>query len=81
MAKTYPLPEAGIATDATKVSNRTVAQSLPLSDQADFDKACRGLIAILDGPIKTDEGHVAMGILPKPKVQIAGVWRIATFRT
>jgi len=42
MNKSYPLPSPGTATDPTKVTN-AVAQSLPLSDQADFEKTRKGI--------------------------------------
>ena len=84
MAKTYALPEVGTATDATKAANRRVAQSLPLSNQEDFDKARRGLIAILDGPIKTDDGRIttdtkAYAFLDGPPIETVNpsLWRQA----
>ena len=43
MNKSYPLPSPGTATDATKAANATVAQSLPISDQSDFEKARKGI--------------------------------------
>lgn len=60
MAKYYDLPQVGSATDATKAINAKIGRSLPISDQADFEKARRGLIATLDGPIKTEDGRTAM---------------------
>ena len=60
MDKTYPLPNPGTATDATKTANAKVSQSLPLSDQSDFEKAGRGFIAKIDGPIETDDGRTVM---------------------
>ena len=60
MDKTYPLPNPGTATDATKAANAKVFNSLPLSDQSDFEKAGRGFIAKIDGPIETDDGRTVM---------------------
>ena len=42
MNKSYPLPSPGTATDPTIVTN-AVAQSLPLSDPSDFEKARKGI--------------------------------------
>jgi len=60
VTNTYALPEPGTATDATKAANAKVAQNLPISDQADFEKANKGLIATLDEAITTDDGRVVM---------------------
>ncbi|MBO47381.1 MAG: hypothetical protein CMJ96_10895, partial [Planctomycetes bacterium] len=60
MDKTYSLPNPGTATDVTKAANEKVARSLPLSDQSDFEKARRGYIASIDGPIETEDGRTVM---------------------
>ena len=60
MVKTYPLPDPGTATNVTVAANAKVAQSLPLADQSDFEKARKGLIASIDGPIETDDGRTVM---------------------
>lgn len=60
MTSTYQFPKSGTATDVTKAANEKVARSLPLSDQADFENARRGLIASIDGPIETDDGRTVM---------------------
>ena len=60
MVKTYPLPDPGTATNVTMAANAKVAQSLPLADQSDFEKARKGLIASIDGPIETDDGRTVM---------------------
>jgi len=44
MPKSYPLPEPGIATEATRRANAAHAAALPLDDTGDFEKARRGLI-------------------------------------
>ena len=84
MAKSYPLPDPGTATDATRASNAAVAQSLPLSDQADFEKARRGWIASIEGPILTVEGRAAWDSSnfdflsePAPETANPSLWRQA----
>lgn len=84
MAKSYPLPEPGTATDATRASNAAVAQSLPLSDQTDFEKARRGWIASVEGPILTPDGRAAWDSsqyeflsAPAPETANPSLWRQA----
>ncbi len=84
MAKTYSLPKAGTATAATKVANESFARALPLSDQQDFEKARRGFIASIDGPIKTPDGRVAWDTHafaflkePAPDTANPSLWRQA----
>lgn len=56
-------PPAGIATDATRRANATVAQNLPLDDQSDFIDARRGRIAQIEGDaIRAEDGHVVWPI-------------------
>jgi len=84
MNKSYPLPSPGTATDATKAANATVAQSLPISDQSDFEKARRGFIAQIEGPIETDNGRTVMDANayafldgPPPDTANPSLWRQA----
>ena len=52
-------PPAGIATEATRLANAKVAETLPLADRRDFESATRGLIAqIPDGIIRADDGRI-----------------------
>ena len=84
MNKSYPIPPPGTATEATRRANAAVAKSLPLGDQTDFEKARRGLIATLDGPITTDDGRtiIAPGAQappgqPAPETVNPSLWRQA----
>lgn len=55
-------PPTGEATDATTAHNATVAESLPLGDQTDFENARRGLLAQLEGDILNLDGSVAWSV-------------------
>ena len=59
MTKSFDLPRPGTATKATKEANAKVARDLPLADQGDFEKARRGFIASVEGPILTPDGRAA----------------------
>ena len=52
-------PPAGVATEATRLANETVAATLPLDDPRDMENATRGLLAqIPDGIIRADDGRI-----------------------
>ena len=52
-------PPAGVATEATRLANETVAATLPLADPRDMENATRGLLAqIPDGIIRADDGRI-----------------------
>jgi alkyl sulfatase BDS1-like metallo-beta-lactamase superfamily hydrolase len=54
------MPPVGIATEATKAANASVAANLPIADQTDFENANRGFLAQIAGDnIFNEDGSVA----------------------
>ena len=52
-------PPEGVATEATKRVNATVAAKLPITDQTDFENARKGFLAKIEEPILNADGSVS----------------------
>lgn len=51
-------PTQGIATQYTQMANAAVKGRLPLGDTTDFENASRGLLAQIEGEIRTKDGRL-----------------------